>query len=321
MARSLAIAPGAGRLVLGTEWWLRAYGPDPEAGWDAPEPLWQQPVPGVVWALNISGDGRYAIAGYGDGTLRWHRMSDGAEVLALYVQPGAAAETGGGAEDRWVLWTPDGHYQASAGAEDLIGWHVNRGPGEAADFFPADRFRERFYRPDVIARVLETGDPAEALRLADAAADRPPDTRPIAQLLPPVVRVLAPVYGSPRDDDELTLHYDARSDVGPIDRVEARIDGRPAEVLREQVLSEQDGGRRRIGELRLRLPAEHATVGLLAYNANGASVAAEHHSVWAGTATSHLPDLYLLAVGVGDHPSPAARLDFADDDARDLASA
>ncbi len=39
---------------------------------------------GVVWAVNLSADGRFVVAGYGDGTIRWHRFRDGREVLALF---------------------------------------------------------------------------------------------------------------------------------------------------------------------------------------------------------------------------------------------
>ncbi|MEM9784565.1 MAG: WD40 repeat domain-containing protein, partial [Pseudomonadota bacterium] len=70
-SRSLAIHPDGDRFVLGTEWSLRAF--DAEG-----TQLWRRAVPGVVWAVNISGDGRLAVAAYGDGTIRWHRMEDGA---------------------------------------------------------------------------------------------------------------------------------------------------------------------------------------------------------------------------------------------------
>ena len=106
-------------------------------------------VPGIAWAVNITPDGRMAIAGSADGTLRWYRLNDGAELLALF--PHADGQ-------RWVLWTPQGYYQASVGGEDLIGWHLNRGLDTAPEFYGASRFREQFYRPDVIARVLTTLD-------------------------------------------------------------------------------------------------------------------------------------------------------------------
>ena len=99
--------------------------------------------------MNVTGDGRLVVAAYGDGTIRWHRMSDGQELLAVFVHKD---------DRRWVAWTPSGYYMASPGGEDLIGWHVNRGWDQAADFFPASRFRERFSRPDVVQKILDTLD-------------------------------------------------------------------------------------------------------------------------------------------------------------------
>jgi WD40 repeat protein len=63
--------------------------------------LWQQPVPGTVWAVKISADKRFVVAGYGDGTIRWHRLSNGEEVLALF--PHADRQ-------RWIAWPPEGFY-------------------------------------------------------------------------------------------------------------------------------------------------------------------------------------------------------------------
>jgi hypothetical protein len=68
--------------------------------------------------VNISGDGRIVVAGYGDDTIRWHRMDDGRELLALMVL-----------NDRsnWVAWTPEGFYDATPGAHGVLRWHVNGG--------------------------------------------------------------------------------------------------------------------------------------------------------------------------------------------------
>ena len=101
-------------------------------------------TPGVTWAVTITPDGRTAIAGFADGTIRWYRLQDGMELLALFPH------TDG---ERWVFWTPEGYYQASVGGEDLIGWHLNRGLDTAPEFYGASCFREQFYRPDVIARA------------------------------------------------------------------------------------------------------------------------------------------------------------------------
>ena len=73
-----------------------------------------------------------AVAAYGDRTLRWHRMEDGAELLALFPPD----------KTNWIAWTPEGVYAASPGARAVLRWHVNHGwdaPGEA---IPVDTIRK-----------------------------------------------------------------------------------------------------------------------------------------------------------------------------------
>jgi WD40 repeat protein len=140
MSRSLAIAPDGRRFALGTEWNLRLFDATGRS-------LWTRPVPDSVWTLNISADGRFVIAAYGDGTIRWHRLDDdGREVLALF--PHADRK-------RWVAWTPEGYFDASPGAEELIGYHLNQGPDHEGEFVSARQLWETFYQPGLIARRLD----------------------------------------------------------------------------------------------------------------------------------------------------------------------
>jgi WD40 repeat protein len=147
MSRSLAIAPDGQSFVLGTEWFLRRFDKDGK-------PLWDKPVPGAAWGVNLAREGRLILAAYGDGTIRWHRAADGEELLALFIHVPQDPK----ADKRWVLWTPEGYYTASPGGEDLIGWHVNRGPDQAADFYPAETFRSTFHKPDLVANALDKAD-------------------------------------------------------------------------------------------------------------------------------------------------------------------
>jgi WD40 repeat protein len=156
-SRSLAVHPDGGRFVLGADWSLRAI--------DAKgERLWQRSPPGAVWGVNISGDGRLVVAAYGDGTIRWHRMDDGRELLALFVLAD---------KQNWVAWTPEGFYGygATAGAFGVLKWQVNRGFDAAAETVPVHAI-PRLRRPDALAFVLQELEPARALGIADLKAAR-----------------------------------------------------------------------------------------------------------------------------------------------------
>jgi WD40 repeat protein len=214
-SRSLAIAQGRQRFVLGTDWSLRGYDKTGKQLWPPKE------VPGTVWAvniprdMNISRDSNLVVAAYGDGTIRWHRLSDGQELLALFVHK----------DRRWVAWTPKGYFTASAGGEGLVGWHVNRGWGQAADFFPVSDFRDQFYRPDIVARVLGDLNEETAIVEANRIAKKLREDEDIRKRQPPVLRILSPADGSAAGG-EVKIEFSLRSPSGlPIKRVFAQIDG------------------------------------------------------------------------------------------------
>ena len=294
-SRSLAMLPDASGFALGADFSLRLFNADGTERWPP------RAVPGVVWGVNIPQTGPLAgniiVAAYGDGTIRWHRSSDGAELLAFF--PHADRK-------RWVLWTPSGYYDASPGAEDLIGWHVNRGADAAADFFPASRFRSRFYRPDVIDRVLDTLDEAQALKDADQAANRRPEAPvSVAQVLPPVVEVLSGLEVR-ATSPQLTLRVRGRTAAdAPVTAWRVRINGELAPELRG--LGRQDAGGTAGSDgrdIQLTLPPRDSEVTVFAENRHGVSSAATVRVTWAGAARTPdvvKPRLFVLAIGVGDY--------------------
>jgi len=112
--------------------------------------VWRVPVDTEVRAVNVSADGRLLVSAMADGTLRWWRAGDGALLLTLLAQ----------ADGRWVVWTPSGYFDASAGADRIAGWALPT--GQAMSFFSLNRFRAQFNRPDVIDAVLKTLDEKQA---------------------------------------------------------------------------------------------------------------------------------------------------------------
>jgi WD40 repeat protein len=259
-SRSLAVVPGAENFVLGTDWSLRLFDRNGREVWPA------RSVPGTAFHVNVTAAGRLIVAAFSDGTIRWSRVSDGEEVLALFIHPDG---------NRWIAWTPQGYYDASLGADDLIGWHINHGYDRAPDFHPVSQFRERYYRPDVIQHVLKTPDldVAEAVREADQMAGQlTAKAVPVSSLLTPVVEIVDPRDPAREDRTDLRLVYSARLQPGDHKFwVEALVDGVKV-AAEERRLHDKD--ETRVGILRLAIPRRDATVSVIAYNGNGASVPA-----------------------------------------------
>ncbi len=141
------------RVLLGSQTAISLFDSSAHEAWSAPA--------AAAFRVAQSPDGRLVVAALGDGTVRWYRATDGVELLAFFLDADGK---------RWVAFTPSGYYAASPGGEDLVGWQVDKGPDQAPDFFPPSKFRDRFYRPDVVSLVLKTLDEAEALRQGEAAA-------------------------------------------------------------------------------------------------------------------------------------------------------
>lgn len=292
-SRSLAIAPDNRRFFIGSEWNLRLF--------DGPgRARWRQPVPGTVWAVNVSGDGRFVVAAFGDGTIRWQRSSDGREVLALY--PHADGK-------RWVAWTPEGYFDAAPGAEDLIGYHLNHRGDREGEFVAARQLWETFYQPALIARRLD----ADGDALLREQVQRRGDVRSLlsAAEVPELVlespasartdgsyTVAVRVLRAGRGGGKLVLRVDGGAELAGRWNTPALT---PGSVVRMPV--DLADGRRK-------LSVELVDARGVASRPVSADVTVERRDASAqGT-------LHVLAVGVANYRAVTPRLKFAADDAR-----
>ncbi|MEZ5598899.1 MAG: caspase family protein [Pseudomonadales bacterium] len=272
---------------------------------------WRKQTPSSVLQVNATPDGKLIVAHIADGTVRWYRAADGRELLALF--PHADRK-------RWIAWTPSGYYAASAGADSLAGWQVDHGSSQAPDFYPLARFRNTYYRPDVMVRILDTHDEALALRQSgiSPAPAGSPASRP-----PPVVEIVAPRDGSIIANQEVVLHYRLRSTDGSASaRVQVLIDGRPMGKQRGlQRLTDATGEQ----TVTVTVPPRDVAIALVGVDDNGTGEAASIHLRWqppAADAGSRQPSgrgrLNLLAVGVSDYLRQQLALRYPAKDASDV---
>jgi WD40 repeat protein len=86
-----------------------------------------------VWAVAPSPDGRYLVSGAADQTARlWNLKTR--ELLVTLFQ---------GSDGEWVMWTPQGFYEASREGGKLIAWQLNKGPPPPGARRPRHRTGQR----------------------------------------------------------------------------------------------------------------------------------------------------------------------------------
>ena len=346
VSMTAATAPSGGGFVVGTNFYLRSYKGDGTVAW-------RVAAPATTWQVNLSADGRWVVAGFGDGSIRWFRARDGVEMLAFLPHAD---------QKRWVAWTPQGYYSASPGGEDLFGWQLNRGAAVAADFFPGSRFRANFFRPDLITAVLDTADLDAALRSTSQSV-LPPSSPMISapeieSKTPPVVTVLSPRDGGSFATREVLLSVSVRTPAGaPPVSLRARLNGNNFD-LPLALANQWTNGRNLVVEVvepapapgtgqtryeqRVTLPAQDVELMLFADNMNGYSTPAVLRLKWTGKVVpgappgpvatrpstsaadaadaAFRPALYVLAVGISKYKDANIQLQFASKDASDFAN-
>lgn len=298
-----SVAADGERVLLATSQKIRSYS---RAG----QLQWQSPVPATPWQVNLSDNGRWVVAGFSDGSIRWYDAAQGREQLALLPL---------GDRRRWMAWTPSGHFATSPGGESLLGWQIDHGAERAADFYPLAKFRDMYYRPELIGALFSaTGPPA-------AATAQTPAPQAITARLPPLLRIVAPDRPDQVAGERLTLQLQIQSPPdAPATALSARINGQRIELPALVSLKPQ---RQPSGDLSvtlpLTLPPGDSRVLLFAHNRHGVSdEAALQVSRPAAPepppSADYRPALYVLAIGISAYRDTSIRLEFAAKDSADL---
>jgi WD40 repeat protein len=199
-----------------------------------------------VTSLSESADARFLTTSSTDRTIRLWSLNDFQErpdsvepLLSLFIVD----------EDDWILWTPQGYYDASPGCGDLVGWHVNQGPDQVAAYYPLHQFRSQLYRPDLISYVLQQGSFQGAIARATNPGLAP--AQPIDPGLSPAQPIIGQAVPIQPTDQALVLVLPIESPVPLTTDLRKPETMQSLEPPRVRLLSPQDGMTTRQGQIHL----------------------------------------------------------------------
>ncbi len=227
-----------------------------------------------------------------------------------------------GDNGQWIIWHPQGYYDASPGADRLIGWHLNRGYDKSAQFFEVQQFRKKLYRPDIIDGILKTGSLELAMKELkgakkdDQAVDfREPKT--LAQYHPPTVRITYPTDTWQTESAKVTVKGEANAvNELPITAVTLLHNGHVAKVFRPSGVNQLAMSIEHEIELE---PGKNDLV-LIAANAKSSSQGKHIVVALNQRARSQRQDALVLAIGVSEFDENFDALPQASKDAKAFAA-
>ncbi len=304
--RSYSFTPEGKQIVSGGDGgWLSAYGLDGKKLGDFVG------HESDVWAVAASPDGRFLLSGSADQTVRLWNLKTRELLVTLFR----------GRDGEWVMWTPEGFYAGSAGADNIVGWQINQGPDKEARYVTAGQLRKALHRPDLVAAKI-AGDPQGLVKEAAARLDI---DALIRLSLAPTVAIVSPADGTTaKEFDEngktrIRVAVAARiaDGGGGIGKISFKLNGQVISSAYGALMLDKDGTITRAFDL----STPDTAIEVVAEDKDG-----KVESLPAGItvhadpkALAGVPDLYVLAIGANRYRDTRKNLNFAVSDAGALA--
>ncbi|HTU21745.1 MAG TPA: caspase family protein [Gemmataceae bacterium] len=240
-----------------------------------------------VRAVAFSPDGKHVLTVSSDGTRLWD-VATGDE-LARLINLDAGRD--------WLVVTPEGLFDGSAGGRQLVSYRI----GTGLNVVPVDRFFQDFYRPGLLADLFK--------------GQRPMPEVELAKNRPPTLRILSPKDGGIAEDNEVTLEAEAVDEGGGVQGPWLFHNG--ARLLDRS--EPQTIGKRVLRRFRVALVEGDNRLEVKAASGDGSWESEPAVITLRYAKPLAKPELYLLAIGIDRYAEDTLRLKFARADAQALA--
>jgi len=241
---------------------------------------------GAVFAVTPSADGRLLVSGSADQTIRLWNLKTRELIVTLFH----------GTDGEWVMWTPQGYYTGSPGADKIVGWQINKGPDKEADYVGADQLRVHLNRPDIVDKAIILASAEQAVRESPGTSFRLTD---LLAMPVPRFRIVSPAPTTHRDGRvQIKITIEAVPD--PIWAMRVQVNGRQV----SEITARTGSGGIQPGEHDLDVPLGKGRneVRITLANAIGDKTETLLLNHQAGGDLDKRGTLHILAIGVERYP-------------------
>jgi hypothetical protein len=278
---------------------------------------------GEIWDMISTSDNRYVIAACGDQTLSLWNIESGEKLVSLFISE----------NNEWIVWTPQGYYDASAGGETFLGWQVDESPSVLSSFFPSTTFQATYHNPEVVRQILRLGSFKKAGDYIGQLSKAPAPAVPVNTVTPapPNVDIAPKIEWFYPEQFEMTVSTPeivirARvTSVKEITMLRILVDGRIPAGERSTLVS----GREIMVEQKIKLNGDLTEIRIFAKNETSRTLSEPRRiylsgNTKKGTESLQLvdyalrPDLFFLGIGISKYKSPDYDLNFAEVDAKSM---
>ena len=257
---------------------------------------------GEVWSIAIDGD--RLVSGSDDQTIRvWDlsKLREGVKkiypMLNIFVSK----------DNDYVVWSNSGYFASSPKGAKYIGYYINQGDNKEARFVSVDKYFDKYYRPDIIHYILQTGSEKMAIRFANKT--KKVQQVDITNSLPPVITLLSKDNIKTKHKT-ISIKYKIESN-SPITKLEVVVNGKKINKRALKLHKNRD-----YKILTITLNNGQNIITIRAKNRYAWSDDVYIKAYYQGEKLIYKPNLYILSIGVSKYKNPEYNLDVADKDAR-----
>jgi WD40 repeat protein len=240
-----------------------------------------------IWAVTPSPDGKFLVSGSADQTVRLWNLKTRELIVTLF----------NGTDGEWVMWTPQGYYTGSPGADKIVGWQINKGSDQVPDYVGADQLRDHLNRPDIVEKAIILASAEQAVREAPGTTFKLADllARPV-----PRFKILSPRADEVQRGGRAVVRIAIESTSDPIKAIRVQVNGREIGDVTPDIGSGGFAG----GERMLVVPLARGKneVRITLTNAIGEKAEALTLNHEGEGALDKRGTLYILAIGVDKYP-------------------